>query len=180
MRLFVACDANFHACRPQPPEYVDNDVLAMTNSSCDTAPGTAYPGNDVDVVAAASPEDCCVACRSVPSTCAGWTYEADEPADACCYLKSKFGAMTSKASATSGSGNAPLPVPAAEWQLYDLATDPTEHHDVAKDNPDIVASLKAQLMEVYNARVPLVPDGSCPPVSHPVDPKVGKVWAPWC
>ncbi|SMC19015.1 arylsulfatase [Andreprevotia lacus DSM 23236] len=52
------------------------------------------------------------------------------------------------------------PLGTAEWQLFDLAADRAEQHDVAADNPDIVADLKQQWQQ-YVARngvvLPTVP-----------------------
>merc|ERR1712146_219193 len=60
--------------------------------------------------------------------------------------------------------------------LFDVVNDPFEHHNVAAQNPDVVADLLARL-RVYN-------DTQIPQANSPMDAqsnpsKFGDVWTPW-
>jgi hypothetical protein len=65
--------------------------------------------------------------------------------------------------------------------LYNIATDPTEQVDVAAQHPALAAAMVQQLLSVEATGThTAVNDPACGPAVLPVDPHVGKYWAPWC
>jgi arylsulfatase A-like enzyme len=52
-----------------------------------------------------------------------------------------------------GNWRAVRPKPAAAWELYDLATDPSESKDVAASHPDVVAKLSALAEKAHTPAV---------------------------
>lgn len=68
-----------------------------------------------------------------------------------------------------------------EYMLFALDKDEEERHDLSSQQPGLVASLARALQQELATGVPTAtPDKACGPATHPVDPVVGKVWAPWC
>lgn len=71
--------------------------------------------------------------------------------------------------------------------LFNVLTDPGEHHDVSAQHPDIVARLQQRLAALRAEGVDVVGGGghtdpSCPSYdSQPhVEEHVGPIWEPWC
>ncbi|XP_046578743.1 arylsulfatase B-like isoform X5 [Haliotis rubra] len=64
------------------------------------------------------------------------------------------------------------------YQLYNITADPTEHHDLATEFPDLLASMKQRLEKWRQSMVP----AHYPPRDPKGDPKNwGGVWSPgWC
>lgn len=65
-----------------------------------------------------------------------------------------------------------------EYQLFNIKDDPTEHHDVKPQNPDVLAKMKASLEEWRKSLVPaMFPEND--PAANPKN--YGGNWSPgWC
>ena len=146
-----------------------NVVNCAAPSSWEAA---CYPGNDLENVRVAAATDCCAACSKLLG-CVGWTFNAkvEEHAKGNCFLKKTMGQPSSSSKCTSGGATSPSPspspppspspspgpapgpipgpVPGPEGSvlLFNVATDPGEHHDVSGENPVVVA----RLAKVLNA-----------------------------
>jgi len=79
----------------------------------------------------------------------------------------------------------PYPCDAAPC-LFNIATDPTEHHDIATKQPDIVKQLMAEFMEAAKSEVLVADSGLCPTrYGTASDPRCGALakktgfWQPW-
>ncbi|KAK7481483.1 hypothetical protein BaRGS_00027245 [Batillaria attramentaria] len=66
----------------------------------------------------------------------------------------------------------------AEFQLYNIRDDPTERNDLAENNPEVLAKMKARLEEWRKTLVP----ANMPPDDPAANPKnFGGAWSPgWC
>ena len=112
-----------------------------------------YPNNDLSWTTATSAGDCCAAC-SKQLGCGGWTFNTQSGRAQNCYLKKSMGKPNSYSGCISGGAAPPTPTmpptprkptpappPANGVLLFNVMTDPGEHNDVSKENPDIVARL---------------------------------------
>eukprot|EP00486_Rosalina_sp_Unknown_P013844 CAMPEP_0201596398 /NCGR_PEP_ID=MMETSP0190_2-20130828/193089_1 /ASSEMBLY_ACC=CAM_ASM_000263 /TAXON_ID=37353 /ORGANISM="Rosalina sp." /LENGTH=248 /DNA_ID=CAMNT_0048056723 /DNA_START=623 /DNA_END=1369 /DNA_ORIENTATION=- len=65
--------------------------------------------------------------------------------------------------------------------LYNLSSDYAERHDISNQNQDMVKNLLDEMHALQATGVPQAKnDPSCPAITHPVYPNVGKIWEPWC
>lgn len=160
--------------------FVAGDVtVPRLAASCNATVGVCFPGNDIKYAPSVTSADaCCTVCQSTHE-CAGWTFRQGEG----CWVKSKLGTTIDRnQSCTSGTAHGPAPA-GHDWQLYDLEADPIESNNVAAANPDVVQQMAARLAEILATGVPNAQCANkpgCPPLTHPKDPVVGGVWAPWC
>jgi hypothetical protein len=126
-------------------------------STCSSIPNTCFPGNDIisGGVSGLTEAQCCAKCDS-ESACVAFTLNTDAP----------------------GPGPAPSGWYNTTVQLFNMATDPYEHHDVAAANPDIIKQMMAELQAV-NATV--VPQQTNDPNCPAFDPKANNgTYVPWC
>ena len=75
----------------------------------------------------------------------------------------------------NGTMDLPPVNPSLTW-LFNLTSDPTEHHNVADDHPDVVAELKSRI-EVYNSTHLVQMYYPIDQTSNPL--KYQDVWTPW-
>ena len=64
-----------------------------------------------------------------------------------------------------GKGNKPMPSAPCGLEapcLFDIIADPTEHHDIVAEHPEIVASMKSRILELLKGEVTLASSGLCP------------------
>jgi hypothetical protein len=153
-----------------------------------TTNGTCYPGNDISGGSTtASAAACCTKCAA-NAECGAWLWHTDNTK---CFLKSVLDTKGGKKGKCVASGNHPPPAPPsptpptpkpgpASVLLYNLATDPYEHNDVAAANPDVVARMMKRLLVLDQNLHRAVPNASCPARTPGHDPVVGNVWMPWC
>ena len=156
---------------PEPP----------VNCSATFSVGKCLPGNDLtnvtNPVPANAPADCCSRCASTAG-CQAWTWNAGQ-----CYVKFAAGPPKKGAKCTSslpGSRPAPPVWPLANMtvQLFNLAEDPWERHEVSAENPAVVARLAARLAQWgVSARTPLYWDEQVDPASDPA--LRNGTWTPW-
>lgn len=75
----------------------------------------------------------------------------------------------------NGTMDLPPLTPSLTW-LFNVISDPTEHHNVANDHPDIVAELKSKI-DGYNRNPLVMKYYLTDPASNPL--KYNDVWTPW-
>ena len=70
--------------------------------------------------------------------------------------------------------------------LFDIFTDPTEHHDVAVQHPRVVATMKSRILDLLKGEVTLADSNICPrETGTKCDPKMTAkarqtgFWEPW-
>lgn len=153
----------------------------VMNCSASFAVGVCLPSNDLknvtNPVDKKTPAECCDHCTSTPG-CTVWTWNSGR-----CYLKSAVGTPTKDPNCTSSTqgGRDPPPVwPLANGtvQLFNIATDPWERHDVASANPDVVSRLFDRLAQWgVSARTPLYWGAEVDPASNPA--LRNGTWTPW-
>lgn len=128
--------------------------IDRSTSQCSDIPNTCFPGNDIisGGINGLTQSECCAKCAS-QSTCVAFTLN---------------------------TGSDPTP---SGWynttvQLFNMASDPYEHHNVASANPAVMKQLMAELQAV-NATV--VPQQTNDPNCPTFDPKANNgTYVPWC
>merc|ERR1712190_67288 len=114
-----------------------------------------YPGNDIKSTKVSSAKECCAECSTVLG-CTGWTFNPKSAEGHNCYIKKKLAKAAAGDGCLSGGTVAPpsppspappAPTPSGGVMLFNVMDDPSEHNDVSKEKPEIVA----QLSKVLNA-----------------------------
>lgn len=163
--------------------------------------GECRPGGTaVGVATVANAAACCHKC-SEHEGCAAWVYRSDRAEGDNCWLKDS-NSQTTKDHACTSAGVGPVspphpppppPGPPPPPQLYDVVADPSEHHNVASSNADVVSQLMGRLNTYLDQRCG--PASSCPcyggvptasnnprcgPATKKNNSHVGLVVGPWC